>query len=103
MQKTDLEYRYDYYITSVILNCARRKETWISPELINAYKRLIPRGNLHSVEVYKNNRLVGGLFGVTYRGAFFGESMFSHISQASKAALIKLIERLNEKHFVLLD
>jgi leucyl/phenylalanyl-tRNA--protein transferase len=58
---------------------------------------------LHSVEVYQSENLVGGLYGVTYRGAFFGESMFSTVSQSSKCALIKLIEHLREKNFILLD
>ncbi|MCX7874945.1 MAG: leucyl/phenylalanyl-tRNA--protein transferase [Melioribacteraceae bacterium] len=97
------EYKFDTQIIEVIKNCADRKETWISNELIEAYKGLIKKGNLHSVEVYKDDELVGGLYGVTYRGAFFGESMFSKISQASKCALIKLIEHLNEKKFKLLD
>jgi len=64
---------------------------------------LIKLGHLHSVEVFQNNELVGGLYGVTYKGAFFGESMFSKVSQSSKCALVKLIERLNEKGFILLD
>ena len=58
---------------------------------------------LFVVEVYKENELVGGLYGITHRGAFFGESMLSKVSQASKSALVKLIEHLNEKGFVLLD
>jgi len=101
--QTDFEYRFDTVIIDVIKNCASRSETWISDELIQAYKGLIKLGHLHSVEVFQNNKLVGGLYGVTFKGAFFGESMFSKVTQASKCALIKLIERLNEKGFVLLD
>ncbi len=97
------EYKYDTTIIEVIKNCANRETTWISKELIEAYKGLIKKGNLHSVEVYQNGNLVGGLYGVTYKGAFFGESMFSKVSQASKCALIKLIEHLREKNFLLLD
>lgn len=103
MEKSNFEYRYDEKILDVILNCANRPHTWISEELIEAYKKLIKLGYVHSVEVYENNKLVGGLYGITYRGAFFGESMFSKVSQASKCALVKLIERLNEKGFLLLD
>ncbi|MFA3784081.1 leucyl/phenylalanyl-tRNA--protein transferase [Melioribacteraceae bacterium 4301-Me] len=103
MQKCDFTYSYDEHPLEVIENCANREKTWISKELIEAYKNLIKYKYLHSVEVYQNKQLVGGLYGVTYGGAFFGESMFSKVSQASKAALIKLIERLNEKGFVLLD
>lgn len=96
-------YKFDCAILDVIKNCANRKPTWISNQLIEAYKGLINKGNLHSVEVYQNNILVGGLYGVTYRGAFFGESMFSKVSQASKCGLIKLIEHLRERNFKLLD
>ncbi|MEG8946568.1 leucyl/phenylalanyl-tRNA--protein transferase [Rosettibacter firmus] len=103
MEKSNFEYKYDEKILEVILNCANRPHTWISEELIEAYKKLIKLGYVHSVEVYENNELVGGLYGIAYRGAFFGESMFSKVSQASKCALVKLLERLNEKGFVLLD
>ncbi len=97
------EFQYDTHVLDIILKCAERESTWISPELIEAYKGLIGLGNLHSVEVFQNKLLVGGLYGVAYKGAFFGESMFSKVPQASKCALVKLIERLNEKGFVLLD
>lgn len=103
MEKSTFEYKIDFKILDVIINCSKRPKTWISEELIEAYKGLIKLGYLHSVEVYQNNELVGGLYGVTYRGAFFGESMFSKVSQASKCALVKLIEHLNKKEFVLLD
>ena len=103
MGHSNFEYRFDYNIIKVIKNCADRKETWISSELIKAYKGLIKNNYLHSVEVYRNNNLVGGLYGVTYRGAFFGESMFSKVSQASKSALVILLKHLSKKGFVLLD
>lgn len=103
METSNFEYRYDHDIIKVVKNCADRKETWISTELINAYKGLIKNNYLHSLEVYQKNKLAGGLYGVTYRGAFFGESMFSKVSQASKSALVKLIEHLNKRGFVLLD
>lgn len=101
--QTDFEYRFNSNIIGVIKNCADRSETWISDELINAYQGLIQLKHLHSVEVYQQNMLVGGLYGVAYKGAFFGESMFSKVTQASKCALVKLIQRLREKEFVLLD
>lgn len=103
LETSDFEFRYDYDAVSVIRGCADREETWISEKLIDAYKRLIDARYLHSVEVYRNNMLVGGLYGIAVNGAFFGESMFSRVPQASKCALIRLIERLNEKGFVLLD
>lgn len=103
MEDCDFEYRYDLAVMEVVKKCANREETWISTKLINAYKGLYEIGYLHSVEVYQKSKLVGGLYGVTYRGAFYGESMFSEVSQASKAALVKLVERLNERGFKLLD
>lgn len=103
LQSSHFEFRYDTLTLDVIQKCAERESTWISPELIEAYKGLILLGNLHSVEVLHNKSLVGGLYGVTYKRAFFGESMFSKVPQASKCALVKLIEHLNEKEFILLD
>ncbi len=103
MNECDFEYRYSLDPFEVIKRCSEREETWISGELIEAYKGLINRGYLHSVEVYQNKILVGGLYGVTFRGAFYGESMFSEVTQASKTALVKLVERLKEKGFELLD
>jgi leucyl/phenylalanyl-tRNA--protein transferase len=103
LKTAPLEFRFDTETMNVIRQCSQRETTWISSSLIEAYEGLCNAGHLHSVEVYENNQLVGGLYGVTYRGAFFGESMFSNKTQASKSALIKLIERLNERGFVLLD
>lgn len=103
MEKSGFEYRFDYSCIRVIKYCADRETTWISDKLIRAYKRLHKTGHLHTVEAWLNGKIVGGLYGITYRGAFFGESMFSKTQQASKACLIKLIEHLNEKGFQLLD
>lgn len=101
--ESGVTYKIDSATIEVIRNCADRETTWISEELIEAYKGLQNLGHLHSVEVYQDEQLVGGLYGVSYKGAFFGESMFSKVSQASKCALIKLIEHLRSKSFVLLD
>lgn len=103
VEKLNFEIKFDTEILSVIKGCADRDHTWISERLIEAYNRLIKRGHIHSVETWKDGNLVGGLYGVTFRGAFFGESMFSKISQASKAALINLLYHLKEKDFSLLD
>lgn len=103
MSNIDFEYKIDCETMRVVKNCADRKETWISAELIEAYERLYKLGFLHSIEVYQKNKLVGGLYGITVKGAFFGESMFSSVSQASKCALVFLIEHLSRKEFVLLD
>jgi leucyl/phenylalanyl-tRNA--protein transferase len=103
IDKTGFEIRFDTNFKAVVEGCADRESTWISKELINAYLKLHKRGNIHTVETYLDGKLVGGLYGVTFRGAFWGESMFSKVSQASKAALIRLIQRLIERGFVLLD
>jgi leucyl/phenylalanyl-tRNA--protein transferase len=97
------EYKFDTDFLSVVKNCADRKPTWISEELIEAYLRLNKLGFIHTVEIWQKGKLVGGLYGIAIKGAFFGESMFSKVSQASKAALIKLIEHLNKKKYSLLD
>jgi len=97
------EFRTDTDFLSVVKGCAYRETTWISNELIEAYLRLYKRKHIHTVEVWQNGELVGGLYGIAFRGAFFGESMFSKVPQASKAALAYLLEHLNEKDFVLLD
>lgn len=103
ISKLNFEIKFDTDIVSVIKGCADREHTWISNRLIEAYKRLIKRGHLHSVETWKDGELVGGLYGVSFRGAFFGESMFSKTSQASKAALISLLYHLQIRNFALLD
>jgi len=103
LDRLNFQIKYDTEILSVIRGCADREHTWISERLIEAYNRLIKRGHVHSVETWKDGNLVGGLYGVTFRGAFFGESMFSKLSQASKAALINLLYHLKEKDFSLLD
>jgi leucyl/phenylalanyl-tRNA---protein transferase len=103
IEKENFEIRFDTSFTEVVRGCADRESTWISDELILAYKRLKKRGHIHTVETWLNDELVGGLYGITFRGAFFGESMFSKVSNASKAALAALIERLVKNDFVLLD
>ena len=103
MRKTDFSYTYDRATMDVVRNCTKREETWINDKLVEAYRGMMEIGHLHSVEVWKKNKLVGGLYGVTFRGAFFGESMFSKESQASKAALVKLVERLKQRGFKVLD
>jgi leucyl/phenylalanyl-tRNA---protein transferase len=103
LETTDFEFSYDKNTIEVIKNCADRESTWISSGLLDAYRGLEKLGCLHSVEVYQKDKMVGGLYGVTYKGAFFGESMFSKVSQASKCALVKLVERLREKNYVVLD
>ena len=88
----------------VIRACAERgEETWISREIERAYTELHALGLAHSVECWKEERLVGGLYGAALGGAFFGESMFSRETDASKVALVALVERLQARGFTLLD
>jgi len=103
MQNAQFDYRYDCSTMSVIKNCSNRSETWISTDLIEAYQKLINLGYVHSVEVYQKDELVGGLYGITFRGAFFGESMFSKVTQASKCAMVKLFENLKIKGYDIVD
>lgn len=103
IKNSDFTFSYDKRQIEVIKCCAEREETWITDELIAAYNGIEEIGFLHSVEILENGELIGGLYGIAIGGAFFGESMFSRKSQASKVALVKLIERLNEKQFTLLD
>ena len=99
----NFEIKFDTDFECVLEGCSDRESTWISDELIASYRRLKKRGHIHTVETWKDGKLVGGLFGVTFCGAFFGESMFSKVSQASKAALVALLKHLKQKDFVLLD
>jgi leucyl/phenylalanyl-tRNA---protein transferase len=77
--------------------------TWINDEIIESYRALHDQGIAHSVETWIDDRLVGGLYGVALRGAFFGESMFHRETDASKVALVALVERLRARGYVLLD
>lgn len=103
IEEKDFEIKFDADFEGVVDGCADRESTWISDALKDAYRRLKKRGHIHTVETWKDGKLVGGLYGVTFRGAFFGESMFSKVSQASKAALVVLLKHLKEKEYVLLD
>lgn len=98
---------FDTAFDRVIRECARRrKETWISKTIIDSYCKLHRLGRAHSVEVWSVDqpaRMVGGLYGVHIGGAFFGESMFHRVTDASKVALVVLVERLRDRWFVLLD
>jgi leucyl/phenylalanyl-tRNA--protein transferase len=93
----------DQAFPTVIQGCADRKDTWINQEIIQSYVRLHELGHAHSVETWKGNMLAGGLYGVAVGGAFFGESMFHRITDASKVALVSLVEHLRLRKFVLLD
>jgi leucyl/phenylalanyl-tRNA--protein transferase len=99
--------RFDHDFEAVIAACAEsraiRPTTWINGPIREAYAELFLRGHCHTVEAWREGRLVGGLYGVTLRRAFFGESMFSRETDASKVCLVHLIDRLRERGFDLLD
>lgn len=96
---------FDQDFDAVVKGCTYRPEegTWITPEVANAYGEFHRRGHAHSVEVWQQGVLVGGLYGVAIGGLFAGESMFSTVSDASKIALVALVSRLKEKGYQLFD
>ena len=102
-RKKLFELKIDKRFGEVIRACAKRRDTWINSEIIQSYERLHKLGYAHSVEAWKNQKLVGGLYGVAVGGAFFGESMFHRVTDASKIALVALVERLRAQKFALLD
>jgi len=99
--------RFDTDFGSVIDGCAQSREarptTWINASIRTAYTRLFEAGHCHTVEAWRDGELVGGLYGVTLGRAYFGESMFSRVRDASKVCLVHLVERLRSTGFVLLD
>ncbi len=99
-------YSVDEEFEAVMRQCARwdePSEAWITPEIIRSYVELHERGHAHSLEVWQGDELAGGLYGVSFGAAFMGESMFHEVRDASKAALVKLVELLRANGFVLLD
>jgi len=99
------EVRINYDFETVIRSCGHGRDggTWINEELVAAYVALHKLGFAHSVECYQKGELAGGLYGVSLGAAFFGESMFHRVRDASKVALVHLVRRLNEREFTLLD
>jgi leucyl/phenylalanyl-tRNA---protein transferase len=101
------EIRCDTAFAEVMRSCAaatsERPQTWINEEIVEIYTALFRRGAAHSVEAWLDGTLVGGLYGVHIGAAFFGESMFSRVTDASKVALVHLVARLRRGGFVLLD
>ncbi len=103
LKKQPFEMRINTAFRETMEGCADRSSTWIDESILTSYGVLHERGNAHSVETWQDGRLVGGLYGVAIGGAFFGESMFSRVSEASKVALVHLVQRLRERGFLLLD
>jgi leucyl/phenylalanyl-tRNA---protein transferase len=107
VRKNLFEIRYNHDFDAVIAGCAEakpgRETTWINGPIRMACRALFERGNCHTVEAYRDGKLVGGLYGVSLGSAFFGESMFSRQTDASKVCLVHLVNRLVERGFTLLD
>jgi leucyl/phenylalanyl-tRNA--protein transferase len=103
LKKGAFEIRVNTAFAEVMRACAQRDETWINDEIVASYTNLHRLGHAHSVEAWQDGQLGGGLYGVAIGGAFFGESMFHTITDASKVALHALVERLCARGFTLLD
>ena len=103
VKRQPFEVRWNTAFRDVMLGCAAREETWIDEVILDSYCALHAAGHAHSVECWDADGLQGGLYGVALPGVFFGESMFSRKTDASKIALVALVERLREKEFSLLD
>lgn len=107
MKKHSYTITVDTAFNDVIRACGtltpERHETWINEQIVSLYTALHGAGHAHSIEVWDGKKLVGGLYGVSIGGAFFGESMFSRAPDASKIALVRLVEILKEAGYQLLD
>jgi leucyl/phenylalanyl-tRNA---protein transferase len=103
LRKGIYEVRMDTAFEAVMRLCGAREETWINEAFIATYTYLYYAGLAHSVEAWKDGVLVGGLYGVSLRGAFMGESMFSRATDASKVCLVALVEHLKKRGYVLHD
>ncbi len=107
VRNAGFELRVDHDFRRVMRECAAPRGddggTWISDQLVDVYTQLHRLGHAHSVETWRGGELVGGLYGVSLRGLFAGESMFSRATDASKVALVHLIDLLRQGGFVLLD
>lgn len=103
LRKNPFRIEIDTAFERVMRACAQRDETWINEEIIDSYCELHRLGFAHSVEAWREGRLVGGLYGVALGSAFFGESMFHNETDASKVALHALVAHLRKRGFGLLD
>lgn len=103
MRRTDWTLRVDADFPGVVDGCADRVDTWINPEIRHLYMSLHARKQARSFEIWDGSELVGGVYGVVLRGAFFGESMFSRRTNASKMALAAAVDHLWRAGFLLFD
>ena len=103
LRRGELRPSVDMAFDETVLGCAERAETWINDTIFDLYRSLFLQGHAHSVEIWLKDQHVGGVYGVTIGGAFFGESMFSRVTDASKVALAYLVDRLRLAGFTLFD
>lgn len=103
INKNKFKVTYSENFKEIMKLCGQRSETWITEEFVKAYTTMHNMGAAQSVEIWLDDRIVGGVYGVNLGGAFFAESMFYRVSNASKIALYYLIEKLKENNFILLE
>jgi len=103
LKKNPFEITFNKAFAEVMRGCAEREKTWINGRIIKLYCELHTLGFAHSMECWKDSKLVGGIYGVSLGRAFFGESMFSRVPNASKAALATLLEHLKNMGYTLFD
>ena len=103
MRRSSFHHTINHDFSGVVAACADREDTWINEEIAALYGALHRIGHAHSLEVWDDEALVGGVYGVTLGRAFFGESMFSRRTNASKMALAALVDRLRRANFILFD
>jgi len=103
IKKNVFDVKVDTAFDEVIQLCAERETTWINPLIKESFTDLYNHGYAHSVEAWDSKGLAGGLYGVAYKGAFFGESMFYKRSNASNRLIVKLFEILKRNRFILID
>ncbi|MFY0648038.1 leucyl/phenylalanyl-tRNA--protein transferase [Sulfitobacter geojensis] len=103
MRRSTFDVRINSDFAGVVAGCADRADTWINSEISWLYSALHAKGKAHSIELWEGDSLVGGVYGVTLGAAFFGESMFSRRTNASKMALAALVDHLNRAGFLLFD
>lgn len=103
IRRADYTITFDTQFADVVRGCADRDQTWINQTIFDQYMQLHAIGHAHSIEINHDGALIGGVYGVTLGTAFFGESMFSRATNASKIALFHLVEHLNARGFTLFD
>ncbi|MEJ5245447.1 MAG: leucyl/phenylalanyl-tRNA--protein transferase [Bacteroidota bacterium] len=103
IKNNNFQFTIDVNFEFVIEQCSNREDTWISDEIIEAYVELHRLGYAHSVEVWSENEICGGLYGVSIGSAFFGESMFNLVNNASKAAFCFLVNHLKNRNYHFID